>query len=114
MPFILVHKDDPYALTLSADRPLPAWDAYAKFTREHPWPARPLANIPPAPNPIIVQWLPDNATTTPHKVSGTYRFNPDQPITGEFRVYNFSTHAVRGRLKLDVPQTVAASFVGKR
>lgn len=41
MPFVLVHKDDGYALTESATKPWPAWDAYARYTRENPFPARP-------------------------------------------------------------------------
>lgn len=41
MPFVLVHKNDGYALTESPTRTWPAWDAYARFTRENPFPARP-------------------------------------------------------------------------
>ncbi len=74
MPFILANKGDPHAMTLAADEPLPAWTAYAKFTRENPWPKRPWANPPRDPNPIVVQWLPDNRTTVAHKVSGSYRW----------------------------------------
>ena len=98
MPFILAHENDPHAMTLAADRPLPAWEAYSRFTRENPWPKRKLADRPADPNPIVVQWLPDNGTTIPHKVSGTYRFKASDPIKGEFRIYNFSPKAVRGRL----------------
>jgi hypothetical protein len=98
MPFILAHQDDPYAMTLSADRPLPAWDAYAKFTRENPWPERPLAREPHEPNPIVVQWLSDNRTCLPRKVGGTYRFRANESIKGELRVYSFGEQAVRGRL----------------
>ncbi|WP_438483654.1 hypothetical protein [Oleiharenicola lentus] len=98
MPFILVHKGDPYAMTLSATKPLPAWNAYAKFTRENAWPQRPLARIPANPNPLVVQWLPDNETTVTHKVSGTYRFKGDQPIVGAFKLYNFSEQAIHGQL----------------
>lgn len=110
MPFILVHKGDGHALTVSPEQPLLAWTAYAAFMREHPWPARPLATPPPAPNPVVVQWLPDNATTWAHKVSGTYRFRARAPITGEFRLYNFSDRPVRGRLSLSVPLSVTSTF----
>ena len=100
MPFILVHKGDPHALTLDVDHPLPAWDAYARFTREHPWPARTLARPVQDPNPIVVQWMPDNSTTLTHKVSGAYRFVPGRSIVGALRLYNFSEHPVRGHLEL--------------
>jgi hypothetical protein len=90
MPFILVNKNDPHALTLSAAQPLPAWSAFADFMRDNPWPQRSLAEPPVAPNPVVVQWLPDNSTTIPHKVSGTYRFVGDRPIRGAIRIYNFS------------------------
>ena len=98
MPFILVHDKDPYAMTVSPWHPLPAWDAYAKFTRENPWPQRPLSRPPHQVNPVVMQWLPDNRTTVPHKVSGTYRFREGQPIRGELRIYNFSEHTVEGRI----------------
>jgi hypothetical protein len=78
---------------------LPAWEAYAKFTREHPWPLRPLARKPQDPNPVVVQWLPDPATSVAHKVSGTYRFREGAPMRGEIRVYNLGTTTVRGHLR---------------
>lgn len=110
MPFILAHQGDPHAMTLSAAEPLPAWTAYAEFTRSNPWPERPLANVPNAPNPVVVQWLPDNATTRPHKVSGSYRFLGTSPIEGVVRIYNFSDKVVRGRLAAS--PLVAASVAG--
>ena len=100
MPFILVEEGDPYAMVLSAERTFPAWNAYAKFTRENPWPERPLARPPANPNPIVMQWLPDNRTCVPHKVSGTYRFRGPQPIKGELRIYNFGSTAVEGRIEM--------------
>ena len=99
MPFILVHEDDPHALTLSPSALLPAWQAYAATTREHRWPARPLVRGTITHNPVVMQWMPDNATTVPHKVSGTYRFRSDQPITGVVRVYNFGDQPVQGRIE---------------
>lgn len=110
MPFILVHDKDPYAMTLSADRPLPAWEAYAQFTKENPWPSRTVAMPPRDPNPIVVQWLPDNETTIPHKVSGTYRFKGDQPIKGELRIYNFSDRAIHGKLVGPSPDLFSADY----
>ncbi len=106
LPFILVHQDDPHALTLAADRPLPAWDAYAKYTRQHAFPARLLTQPPPPPNPVVVQWLVDNNTCIPHKVSGAYRFWQGRPMRGEVRVYNFGETPVRGRLLTRVPAAV--------
>lgn len=100
MPFILVNPTDPHALTLPTAQPLPAWDAYAKFTREHAWPKRPLASPPRHPNPVIVQWLPDNRTTLPNKTGGTYRFWREQPMRGEFRIYNFGSQTVHGNLQI--------------
>ena len=43
MPFILTDRGDPYALTLSADKPLPAWTSYAALTRKLDWPRVPWA-----------------------------------------------------------------------
>ena len=103
MPFILVHKDDPHEMTLSADKPLPAWEAYARFTREHVWPQRPLSAPPNNPNPVVVQWMPDVGAAVAHKVSGTYRFWQRQPMHGEIRIYNFSEHPKHGRLLSSVP-----------
>jgi hypothetical protein len=110
MPFILVHDKDPYAMTLSPLHTFPAWDAYAKFTRENPWPQRPLAREPHTVNPVVMQWLPDNRTTTPHKVSGTYRFKGGQAIKGELRIYNFSDHAVEGKLAVGTLNNATASL----
>src|SRR5258708_12772187 len=45
------------------------------FRSENPWPQRPLAREAHEANPVIVQWLPDNSTCVPHKVSGTYRLD---------------------------------------
>jgi hypothetical protein len=100
MPFILVHKDDPHAL-VQADtvEPLPAWDAYARFTRENPWPKRRLVNDSDRANPVVLQWLPA-AGTPMHKVAGTYRLNGTESVRGEFRVFNFSDRPVSGRLEL--------------
>jgi hypothetical protein len=58
-----------------------------------------LARDPITPNPVVLQWLPDNTTTRAHKVSGTYHFLGDQPIRGAIRLYNFSTEPKRGYLK---------------
>jgi hypothetical protein len=112
MPFILVHKNDPYAMTLSADKPLPAWTAYAKFTRENTWPKRALAREAHAVNPVVMQWLPVNQTCRPRKVGGTYRFLEDQPIQGELRIYNFSDREVRGRLSMSAHSEAVSSELG--
>ncbi len=104
MPFILVHQGDPFAMTSGPNQPLPSWTSYARFTRENPWPRRPLARPPVDPNPIVLQWLPDNRTTVPHKVSGSYRFNADGVIQGELCLYNFSGAEVRGHLVCDPPK----------
>jgi hypothetical protein len=100
MPFILVENHDPYALTLASDQPLPAWAAYAQFTRDHPWPVRPLGHPPTDPNPVVLQWMPDNSTTLPYKVAGTYRFIGNAPIRGEIRLYNLGDKPVSGRLQI--------------
>ncbi len=98
MPFILVHEGDGYAMTLSPTQPLPAWEAYARFTRENPWPERPLAAPPAEVNPVVLQWLPDNRTVDTHKVSGTYRPKPGIAISGEIRLNNLGSEEIRGRL----------------
>ena len=99
MPFILVHADDAHAMTVRADFPLPAWDGYAGYVRGHAWPQRPLVRSEAAPNRIVVQWMPDNASTVPHKVAGTYRFLADGPVRGVLRVYNFGDKPACGRIE---------------
>lgn len=113
-PFIFAHDGDPFAMTLPGAKPLPAWDAYVAFTREHPWPQREWSRPPPAPDPVVVQWLPDNHTTVPHKVSGTYRFWRDEPLRGEFRIYNFSDHAIHGRWRMRAPSSLGTTFPAVR
>ncbi len=98
MSFILVHKGDAHALTVSPSQPLPAWQAYADYTRDHALGSKPLVRELVHPTCIVMQWLPDNATTVPHKVSGTYRFRFDQPIKGVLRLYNFGDRPVHGRV----------------
>ena len=107
MPFILVHARDPHALTLAPDRPLPAWSAYAGYARSHPFPARLVAMPPRDPNPVVVQWLPDNRTAIPHKVSGCYRFWQDQPMHGVLRIYNLGKKPVQGILEAGPLREVA-------
>jgi len=99
MPFILVHADDPHAMTVRPDFPLPAWTAYADYVRGHAWPERPLARASQEPNRIVMQWMPDNASTVPHKVAGTYRFDGNGPVRGVLRVYNFGGKPVGGRIE---------------
>ncbi len=101
MPFILTHKDDPHAMTLpSPPIPLPAWDAYAKLTREIEWPHRALsASAGERANPVVVQWMPAEGTAS-HKVAGTYRVGPNEVMAGEFRIYNFGGRRAGGELEL--------------
>ncbi len=114
MPFILVHADDAHAMTVRSDFLFPAWEAYADYARGHPWPERPLVRAAANPNRIVVQWMPDNTTTVPHKVAGTYRFGADGPVRGVLRVYNFGGKPVGGRIeagllphvKIDSPDLV--------
>jgi hypothetical protein len=103
MPFILATNDIPQALTASGSHPYPAWNAYARFTLDHPWPQRPLSAPPAKPNPIVLQWMPETGAAVAHKVSGTYRFWQRQPMHGEIRIYNFSAKDVRGDLRSAVP-----------
>ncbi len=98
MPFILVHQDDAYALTISPSKPWPAWTAYAQFTQTHPWPRRPATRSESKPIATVLQWMPDNTTTDAHKVSGSYRFQGSNPIRGELRLYNLSGQVVTGHL----------------
>jgi hypothetical protein len=102
MPFILVagKGGDGFALLKSADEPYPAWTAYSRFTRRHSLPAGPALAPPKSPSRVVLQWLPDNATCTPHKVGGTYWFHEDDagatPIEGRVIAYNFSNAAIEG------------------
>jgi hypothetical protein len=114
MPFILVHNGDPYALTLASDQPLPAWTTYAKFMREHPWssirfrPSDVTQGRPPVSesNTLVLQWMPDNSTTLPHKVAGTYRFIGNAPIKGKIFLYNFGDEPVTGKLQMTAVTSV--------
>lgn len=102
MPFILVHKDDPFSMTLPAPpTALPAWDAYAKLTRETAWPRRVLS-VPAGEraNPVVVQWMPAEGTET-HKVAGTYRLRTCDVMAGEFRIYNFGERTAEGVLSAE-------------
>ena len=110
MPFILVEHGDPYALTLTADQPLPAWTAYAALVHDLPWPRRALVRPALAANPVVLQWLPDNRTTVPHKVSGTYRFRNRQAIRGKIRIYNFGRKTVRGTMRTASSEGIASTF----
>lgn len=110
MPFILVHPGDPYALTLTANRPLPAWSAYAELTRKVTWPSRQLARRNRRVSPVVMQWLPDEGAAVPHKVSGTYRFRFGRPMTGEVRIYNFGSRAVQGQFIGGVAGKVRSTF----
>jgi hypothetical protein len=101
MPFILVHKGDPYAMVVAENvYPFPAWTEYSTFTRENPWPNRKL--FEPASeraSPVVLQWLPAEGTLS-HKVAGAYRVRDGEAIHGEMRVYNFSGRDVVGCLDL--------------
>lgn len=111
MPFILVNKGDPHALVVAENvAPLPAWDAYAKFTRENPWPERTLfAPAGERASPVVLQWLPAEGTAT-HKVAGTYRAGAGEAVKGEMRVFNFGDTEVVGNLKLETENLRAADL----
>jgi hypothetical protein len=108
MPFILVHKGDPHAMVVAENvAPLPAWDAYAKFTRENPWPERPLfAPAGERASPVVLQWLPAEGTAT-HKVAGTYRVGDGGVVKGEMRVFNFGDAEVAGELGVGTPRSLS-------
>lgn len=107
MPFILVHQGDPHAMVVAQNiTPLPAWDAYARFTRENPWPKRKLFEAAgERASPVVLQWLPA-AGTASHKVAGTYRVHDGETITGEMRIYNFGGQEAVGSLELGERWTV--------
>ncbi len=104
MPFILAHQGDTYALLRGVADPYPAWSAYAELTSRESLPAGPAAARPAAPNRLIVQWLPDNWTCIPHKVSGADwfrgRFDDPRPMKGNWVVTNVSDAPVVGILTL--------------
>lgn len=100
MPFILAHRGDPFAMTESAERPFPAWDAYRDFTNEHAIPTNlPLVAASVAPSRVVLQWMPDNDTCIPFKVGGTYWFRDETPMRGTVWVYNFNDHPVSVRVR---------------
>jgi hypothetical protein len=99
MPFVLVHRNDGYAMTESAEQVWPAWEDYARFTREHPFPTRPTVRPAASVNPVVLQWLADAGTASGHKLASVYRWRAGgEPIRGELRIYNFGPAPVRGRL----------------
>jgi hypothetical protein len=103
MPFILVHRDDPYAMTESPERTWPAWDAYRDFTRAHSLPRQPAVVPSRSASSIVLMWLPDEKASVPSKISRSYWFKKKkeesvQPMRGQIRVYNFGRKAARVRL----------------
>jgi hypothetical protein len=103
MPFVLVHRGDPFAMTETAAKPYPAWTDYAAFTRTHQLEEQP----PPAnaPSRVVLQWIPDNDTCIPSKIARAYWFDDLgdgewQPIDGELRVYNFGDAPARVHLEM--------------
>ncbi len=105
MPFVMAWRTNPFwSLIRDSGEPYPAWTAYADFTRENPLRRKTAVARPAEPNRIVVQWLPDNSTCIPHKVSGTYWFRgiaaDPEPIRGSWWVYNFSARPVVGRLEV--------------
>ncbi|MGH8047103.1 MAG: hypothetical protein ACREKL_07645 [Chthoniobacterales bacterium] len=114
MPFILAHKGDDYALTASVAQPYPAWTAYARYTRFHALEPGPVLAPPKAPPRLVLQWLPDNRTCIPNKVSGAYWFRGGSekpvPMSGVIAAYNFSDRPIRGRVVVDAPSAVSMSL----
>lgn len=99
MPFVLVHKGDGYAMTESATETWPAWQEYARFTRENLFPQRPALRPPSTVNPVVLQWLADSQTASGHKLAAAYRWRADgAPIQGELRIYNLGEEPVSGTL----------------
>ncbi|MFY8216009.1 MAG: hypothetical protein ACOVMP_05345, partial [Chthoniobacterales bacterium] len=90
MPFILAHRNDPFAMTERADRTFPTWDAFSAFTHSHRIdPTLPLIRPPENPSRIVLQWMPDPERSIPFKVGGTYWFKDHSEMRGTLWVYNF-------------------------
>ncbi len=106
MPFILVHEGDGFAMVRPNGEPHPAWRDYAALTRRESLPRQSAVSRPESPNRVVVQWLPDNTTCFPDKVSGTYWFRgpagESRPVSGKWVIYNFSESAISGTLRWDV------------
>lgn len=99
MPFILVRPGDSHALMESPAHTWPAWDEYARFSLDNPWPPRVAAITSRKANPIVLQWLADSTTASGHKLSAAYRWRADAAsLRGQLRIYNFGTERVRGKL----------------
>ena len=113
MPYILVHEGDGYALVENPTSLHPAWEAYADYTRAHSLSSQPAFAPPAHPARTVLQWLPDNRTCTPHKVSGAYWFHGGVkqaiPMTGSILIYNFSGRVLRGRVVVDAPERLSVS-----
>jgi hypothetical protein len=114
LPFVLTWpKEEWFALLHGPRQPYPAWAAYAEFTRTHALPVQPALAPPANPARVVLQWLPDNETCIPHKVSGSYWFRGDprapDPMAARLILYNFSSAAVTGRWRMDAPPEVAVT-----
>jgi len=109
MPFIFVAPTPGgHTLTKSPTEPYPAWTAFAKETRLSSLASAPALLPPKNPSRIVLQWMPDNRTCLPHKVSGMYWYREDDegkilPIAGKVTAYNFSDRLVRGTLAFEAP-----------
>ncbi len=120
MPFILVHTGDPYALTETARQTYPAWDRYAELTRR----AKLGSGIPAfasriAPNPIVLQWLPDVGASLPSKNSRAYWFRRDgggwMPMRGKIHVYNFGVKPAWVRVRSEaLSSAIRLEFPGRQ
>ncbi len=104
MPFVLVHRGDPFGMTNAADDVRPAWRDYRDFTRRESLPAQPVFAPPVAPDPVILQWIPDEVDGgIASKISRSYWFERSGParwlpLEGSVHVYNLSAASVKVRL----------------
>jgi hypothetical protein len=104
MPYAYRDSEEGFSLANAAQKPYIAWNVYAEATRSLALDAQPkwIDQGSAAPR-VILQWLPDDATCHPHKVSGTYRFiDRATPMTGRVRIYSFADRPVHGMLDVDL------------
>ncbi|MDD5199486.1 MAG: hypothetical protein PHC88_06745 [Terrimicrobiaceae bacterium] len=117
MPFVLTWpKEEWFAFLRGPAEPYPAWEAYARFTREYALPVRLRFSPPRNPARIVLQWIPDNRTCIPSKVGGSYWFrgtaDERRSIKSELAVYNFSGAPATGALEIEHSDGVAIASGG--
>lgn len=114
MPFMFIAQNGGgHEMVTSPTDTFPAWDAYRDFTKTRKLENPPFAARPRNPNRLILQWLPDYSTCTPHKVGGIYWSDyGNSRVSGKVIIYNLSPESVKGQFEVSSAKPIASSLVG--